>query len=77
VIRARCDAASPGPWRAFLEEDGGLGGSSVIWVTDGDEVPDLYLWLDGRPASGADFEFVAEAREDIPRLLAALDPDNP
>jgi hypothetical protein len=56
---------------------GGLGGSSVIWVTDGDEVPDLYLWLDGRPASGADFEFVAEAREDIPRLLAALDPDNP
>jgi hypothetical protein len=46
-------------------------------MTDGDEVPDLDLWLDGRPAPGADFEFIAEAREDIPRLLAALDPDNP
>jgi hypothetical protein len=71
-IERRCRAASPGPWQAFLESDGGIGGSSVIRVSDDDDELDLYLWIGKDLAPDADFEFVASAREDIPRLLAAL-----
>jgi hypothetical protein len=70
-IQRRCDGASPAPWRAFLEDDGGIGGCNVIWVSDSDDEPDLYLWLGSEIASGADFEFVAAVRQDIPDLLAA------
>jgi hypothetical protein len=73
AITARCDQASSGPWRAFLESDGGIGGSNVIWIGEGDH-PDLYLWLDSRIAPGEDFEFVAQARQDIPRLLDEIRP---
>jgi hypothetical protein len=70
-IDSRCARASPGPWKAFLETEGGLGGSNVIWVSERDDEPDLYLWYRGSMASDADFEFVASARQDIPRLVAA------
>ena len=72
AIAARCNAASPGPWKAFLEEDGGIGGSNVIWVSDAEDQPDLYLWLGTKIAPRGDFEFVAQARQDIPRLLSEL-----
>ncbi len=71
-IERRCEAASPGPWRPFLESGGGLGGSSVIGVSDSDDEPDLYVWLGASLAPDADFEFVATARQDIPRLLVAV-----
>jgi len=71
-IERRCQGASPGPWRPFLEGDGGVGGTSVIWVSDSDDEPDLYLWLGGDLAPDADYEFTAAARQDVPRLLAAL-----
>jgi hypothetical protein len=70
-IARRVERASPAPWRAFLESDGGLGGCSVIVVSDSDGEPDLYLWRGDEPAADADFEFVATARQDIPRLLEA------
>jgi len=72
AIEKRARQASPSPWRPFLETDGGTGGSSVIWVTDSDDEPDLYLWLGDSLAPPEDFEFVAAARADIPRLLAAV-----
>ena len=70
-IRARCVRASPVPWTAFLESDGGIGGCNVIRVSDGDHEPDLYLWLGDALAPDADFEFVSAARQDIPNLLMA------
>lgn len=70
-IGRRCSRASPPPWRVFLERDGGIGGSNVIWVSDRDDEPDLYVWLDGELARDADFEFIAAARQDVPVLLAA------
>lgn len=68
-VARRCDQASPAPWRVFLESDGGVGGGSVIWVSDADEEPDLYLWMGSEPATDADYEFVAAARQDLPRLV--------
>ncbi|HEY3718477.1 MAG TPA: hypothetical protein VGL39_28485 [Jatrophihabitantaceae bacterium] len=70
-IETRCRLASPGPWRAFLESDGGIGGSSVIQVSESDGEPDMYLWLDDAPAPDAYFGFVASVRQDLQRLLDA------
>lgn len=68
-VARRCDQASPAPWTVFLESDGGVGGGSVIWVSDADREPDLYLWMGSDPAADADFEFVAAIRQDLPRLV--------
>lgn len=69
AIRSRSDRASRPPWTAFLKSKGGVGGDSVIWISEGDDEPDLYLWVDSEPAPDAYFEFVAAARQDIPELL--------
>jgi hypothetical protein len=70
-VDRRCVRASPGPWTAFIEADGGLGGSDVIRVSERDDEPDLYLWFGSDLAPSADFRFVAAARQDIPRLIEA------
>lgn len=72
AIERRAAAASPEPWTAFIEAEGGLAGTDVIRVTDRDDEPDLYLWLGSDLAPSSDFRFVASARQDIPRLVAAL-----
>lgn len=70
-IGMRIAAASPGPWSAFIESDGGIGGSDVIRVSDSDSQADMYLWI-GRELAPSDvFRFVAAARQDLPALLAA------
>jgi hypothetical protein len=74
-IEARCRAASPAPWTAFIEVDGGIGGCDMIRVTDDqDDEPDLYLWFGPGLkdlAPSANFRFVAAARRDILDLIAA------
>jgi hypothetical protein len=72
-IEARCRAASPAPWIAFIEADGGIGGCDMIRVSERDNEPDLYLWfglglVDLVPS--ANFRFVAAARQDILALIA-------
>jgi len=69
-IRARCDAARPGPWRSFVEGRDHTSGSSFIMTgenaTRGDDIE-----LTG--ATAADQDFIAHAREDVPRLLAEIE----
>jgi hypothetical protein len=72
TIEQACEEATAGPWKVFLEDDGGIGGTHVIWVSDRDNEPDMYLWLDDGLAPSGDFEFVAAARQDIPALIAAI-----
>lgn len=76
AIRARCDAATPGPWRVdgnTYDEDCnehlapyGLEGPNerMIWSSGGGEYshPDM-----------ATAQFIAHARADIPALLAYID----
>jgi hypothetical protein len=71
AIGMRIASASPGPWTAFIESDGGVGGSDVIRVSESDSEADMYLWLGPDLASSDVFRFVAEARQDLPALLAA------
>jgi hypothetical protein len=68
-IESRLGGASPSPWTAFIESDGGQGGGDVIRITERDDEPDLYLWFDNKPAPSEFFRFVAAARQDIPTLL--------
>ena len=67
----RISSARPGHWTPFIESDGGIGGCDVIRVSEGDSEADMYLWLGPDLAPSAVFRFVAEARRDLPALLAA------
>ena len=71
----RCAAATLGLWRAMLESrDHESGDSFIMTGTGGDRDDDLYLSLgSGGPASDADHDFIAAARQDLPRLLAEVD----
>jgi hypothetical protein len=63
-IKARCELATPGPWRSYLESRDQIAGSDFI-QTGGE---DIYLY----GATIADKEFIAHARQDIPRLVGEV-----
>ena len=72
AIEARCEAATPGPWRAEVEKAGIGWGAQLI---DGHGVPmlNLGLWISSdKPKAHRDHAFIAASRQDIPRLVAAL-----
>lgn len=68
-IERRCAAARPGPWTSFVEGRDHFGGSNMIRVTD-DDNSQADIELLG--ATVADQDFIAGARQDVPRLLAEL-----
>lgn len=63
-IEARCQRATPGPWESFVEGRDHTSGSSFIRTAEED--------LEILVATPADQDFVAHARQDIPRLLAEV-----
>jgi hypothetical protein len=78
-MEARTEASLPGPWEAFVEGRDHLGGDDFI-RTGGldDDAPDMYVTLDhwnsepARPAGPAVLDFIAAARQDVPRLIAEV-----
>lgn len=60
-IQLRCEATTPYPWVSYVEGRDHTSGSSFI-MTDGNNIE-----LSG--ASIADQDFIAHARQDIPKLL--------
>lgn len=68
-IRARCDEATPPPWRSFVEGRDHTGGSSFIKRGEG-AARHEDIELTG--ASVADQDFIAHARQDLPRLVAEV-----
>jgi hypothetical protein len=69
-IRARCKAATGGPWRYVLEGRDQISGDSFIMTGPPDDRHgDLYLTEGNQSGSNADYEFIANARQDVPRLL--------
>jgi hypothetical protein len=61
VIEARIKEATPGPWASFVEGRDHTSGSSFI------RTPVSDIELSG--ATVSDQDFIAHARDDVPRLL--------
>jgi hypothetical protein len=68
-IRERANAATPGPWKAFIEGRDHTSGSSFIRTNGGADAPDIEL----SGATTSDFDFIANARQDIENLLAEVE----
>lgn len=68
-IAARCNAASPGPWVSYVEGRDHTSGSSFI-QTGTPEQRGQDIELTG--ATVEDQDFIASARQDIPRLIAEI-----
>ena len=67
------DAASKGPWQAFIEGRDFCGGRTFIRVGgDHDDEDDMYVSRELKCASDPDLDFIAGARQDIPRLIAEV-----
>jgi hypothetical protein len=65
VIAARCEAATPGPWRSYIEGRDHYAGDHFIKAAG-----ECEIYLSG--ATEADQDFIAAARQDVPRLIAAI-----
>jgi hypothetical protein len=68
-IEARCERASPGPWHSFIEGRDHTSGSSFIMTGPGDARGED-IELSG--ATDDDQDFIAHARQDVPRLIAEV-----
>lgn len=68
-IAARAEAARPGPWISWVEGRDHQSGSNIITVGK-PEAEEADIELMG--ATVADQDFIAAAREDVPRLIAEI-----
>jgi hypothetical protein len=80
AIRERAEAATPGPWYwEKLDADGWNDTEMPCLVSASDEgVMDFgdceqYYPTEGSPPNDEDAEFIAHAREDVPKLLAEIE----
>ena len=71
AIRQRCEATTKGVWISSVEgRDHPLGGETlIIRDNDGQREEDLYLF----GGTIADYDFVANAKQDIPLLLGEIE----
>lgn len=67
-IESRCAAATPGPWIASIENRDHTSGESVISRGEHGQEEDLYLY----GGTVEDYDFVANARQDSPILIAEV-----
>jgi hypothetical protein len=63
-IEHRSNAATPGPWKSYVEGRDHMSGSDVIQTAGAD------IYLSG--ATAADQDFIASARQDIPLLVSEI-----
>ncbi len=76
-IEQRARAASPAPWEAFIEARDHTAGDDLIRIGGlDDSQPDMYvqhyLGTQLRSVPAADLDFIAHARQDIPRLVTEI-----
>ena len=65
-IELRCSEAQNGPWKASIENRDHESGNSFIMTGEGANRGDDIEVLG---ATNADFDFIANAKQDIPRLI--------
>jgi hypothetical protein len=69
-LRRLCAHATPAPWRAMVEgRDHSAGDSFIMIGQDDDRDEDMYVTRDSGPASASDLDFIAAARNYLPRLI--------
>ena len=76
-IDGRAAAATPGPWRAYVEGRDHLAGDTFIQTSSADDrYTDLYVdFSSAKGRSSApdhDIDFIATARADVPALVATV-----
>ena len=80
-MERRAAAAAPAPWIAFMESRFGTGGASMIQVGQPSDVDDeIYVrrcigskqLASPNEQLDADIDFIAAARQDVPRLIAEV-----
>jgi hypothetical protein len=72
-LRRLCTSATPAPWRAMVEgRDHSSGDSFIMIGRDDDRDEDMYVTRDSGPASASDLDFIAAARNYLPRLIDEL-----
>ena len=69
-IRQRCDRASIGPWKSYIEGRDHFAGDHFIMVGENEDRRDD-LYIDGGTLD--DQDFIASARQDIPKLLDEIE----
>lgn len=73
AMKARVEATTPGPWTPSFEGRDHTSGDSVI-LTSGQ---DIYISAEDYQGGGghfcADLDFIAHARQDLPRLIAEVE----
>lgn len=73
AMKARVEATTPGPWTSFFEGRDHWGGDSFIQTG----TQDIYIRAEDYVGGGghfrADQDFIAHARQDIPRLIAEIE----
>jgi len=68
-IEKRCISTQKGPWKAFIEGRDHTSGSSFIMTgTENDRGEDIEMF----GATIADFDFIANAKQDIPNLITEI-----
>lgn len=73
-LRQLCERATPAPWRAMVEGRDHSSGDSFIMVgREDDRDEDMYVSRDSGPAAHTDLDFIAAARNYLPRLLEELE----
>ncbi len=68
AIEERCNAATAGPWRSFVEGRDHSSGSDFIQTGGFSESQDIELV----GATTADQDFIASAKQDVPRLIQEI-----
>ncbi len=75
AMKARVEATTPGPWTPSFEGRDHTSGDSVIFT--GDQRIEIYIMAGDYKGGGghfqADLDFIAHARQDIPRLIAEVE----
>jgi len=75
AIDRRSNLASPSPWTAFVEGRDHSSGDTFIKIgVEHDDTHDMYVTVSKagegtKTASAIDLDFIAHARQDIPRLI--------
>lgn len=68
-IEQRVNQAQPGPWKAHIEgRDHESGADFIMTGTDDRRGEDIEIIA----GTAADFEFIANARQDIPKLIETI-----